>query len=348
MKIGFDAKRYFNNTTGLGNYARWLINSLPQDQIESILYQPKNTEESSFYPISYPKSWHKWFPSLWRSTFICAQLQNEQIDIYHGLSNELPFGIHKLNLKTVVTIHDLINLRYPENYRRIDRFFYKKKLTYAQKYATKIIVPSEQTKNDLLRYFNTDPSKIQVIPLSLPKPVLATQTVNPSNYILCVSGFSKRKNLEMLLDAYKHVPGTARLLLVGKEGDTFKRIQKKAKEDDRIELKQNVTDKELSQLYSDALFCIYPSLFEGFGLPILEAFQHGKTVATSNISSMPEVGGNAATYFDPHNIASVKEALEFLFIESNRKQNELEIPKQLALFNSNDLINKYIQLYKSL
>ena len=63
---------------------------------------------------------------------------------------------------------------------------------------------------------------------------------------------------------------------------------------------------------------------------------------------MPEVGGNAATYFDPHNIASVKEALEFLFIESNRKQNELEIPKQLALFNSNDLINKYIQLYKSL
>jgi glycosyltransferase involved in cell wall biosynthesis len=348
MKIGFDAKRYFNNSTGLGNYARWLINSLPQDQFEFILYQPKPTDKISPAPISYPKSWHKWVPSLWRSSFICAQLQHEQVDIYHGLSNELPFGIHKLDLKTVVTIHDLINLRYPENYGSIDRFFYKKKLNYAQKYATQIVVPSEQTKKDLEHYFHTDPSKIEVIPLSLPEPIMGMTSKSLSNYIVCVSGFSKRKNLEMLLDAYKQVPGNTRLLLVGKDGDTSKLIQSKAREDDRIELKQNVTAEELSQLYANALFSIYPSLFEGFGLPILEAFQHGKTVATSNISSMPEVGGNAATYFDPHNKQSIQKAIEFLLVERNRKQNELEITKQLALFNSNDLINKYITLYNRL
>ncbi|HCD68623.1 MAG TPA: hypothetical protein DEQ56_09130 [Bacteroidetes bacterium] len=348
MKIGFDAKRYFSNSTGLGNYARWLINSLPQDQIESILYQPKSTGKSSPAPISFPKSWYKWVPSLWRSKFICKQLQNEHLDVYHGLSNELPFGIHKLKLKTVVTIHDLINLRYPENYGVIDRFIYKKKLDYAQKYATKIVVPSEQTKKDLLYFFDTDPNKIEVIPLSLPKPRAIEKTVDLSDYILCVSGFSKRKNLEALLEAYKHVPGKIRLLLVGKGGDTTSQIQRKSKEDNRIEIRQNVTDKELSQLYSDALFCVYPSLFEGFGLPILEAFLHGKTAATSNISSMPEVGGDAATYFDPQDVCSIKDAIEFLLIQSNRKQKELEIPNQLALFNSNYLINKYIKLYKSL
>ena len=116
----------------------------------------------------------------------------------------------------------------------------------------------------------------------------------------------------------------------------------------RFKENQNVTDKELSQLYSDALFCVYPSLFEGFGLPILEAFLHGKTAATSNISSMPEVGGDAATYFDPQDVCSIKDAIEFLLIQSNRKQKELEIPNQLALFNSNYLIDKYIKLYKSL
>lgn len=348
MKIGFDAKRYFKNHTGLGNYARWLINSLPQDKFEFILYQPKLTDEISPAPISYPKGWHKWLPSVWRSALICNQLQNEQITIYHGLSNELPFGIHRLNLKTVVTIHDLINLRYPENYGSIDRFFYKKKLNYAQKYATKIVVPSEQTKKDLLHYFKTDPRKIEVIYLSLPAPAIGIPIPPESDYILCVSGFSKRKNLEMLLNAYKQVPGNTRLILVGKDGDTSSILQKKAREDDRIELKQNVTSEVLSNLYANALFCIYPSLFEGFGLPILEAFQHGKTVATSNISSMPEVGGNAATYFDPSNQESMQKAIEFLLVERNRKQNELQIPKQLTLFNSNDLINKYVKLYNGL
>jgi len=349
MKIGFDAKRYFNNQTGLGNYARWLVNNLALNQSnEYVLYQPKQVETTQ-NNIKYPSGIFSILTAMWRSMFICRDLVRDKIDVYHGLSNELPFGIHKTNIKTVVTIHDLINKRYPHYYSKIDASIYDRKLRYAQRVATQIVVPSKQTKEDLISFYNTDSDKIVIIPLSItPKVKKRDSLLMDKPYILCVSGFSKRKNLLNLVQAYQRTNLKLNLVLAGRKGDTYAHVMELAKNDDRILLYANVTDKTLSSLYQEATFCVYPSEFEGFGIPILEAFSYGKTVATSNCSSMPEVGGNAAEYFDPLIQESIKQALEALSMDSYRQQKEDNISSQLSLFQSDKLIANYLNLYLSI
>lgn len=349
MKIGFDAKRYFNNQTGLGNYARWLVHHLALNQNhEYVLYQPKHVDTTQ-KNIKYPSGIFSLLTSLWRSRFICRDLVRDKIEVYHGLSNELPFGIHKTNIKTVVTIHDLINKRYPHYYSKIDGYIYDSKLRYTQRVATKIVVPSKQTKDDLISFYNTDSDKIEIIPLSLKAKVAGNKSLKMAKpYVLCVSGFSKRKNLLNLVQAYQSSNLKLNLVIAGRKAETYAHIEQLAQQDDRILLYPNVTDKTLSSLYQKATFCVYPSEFEGFGIPILEAFSYGKTVATSNCSSMPEVGGEAAEYFDPLIQGSIKQALESLSIDSYRQHKEANISKQLSLFQSDKLIEQYFNLYHSI
>ncbi|MGB0850634.1 MAG: glycosyltransferase family 4 protein [Bacteroidia bacterium] len=349
MKIGFDAKRYFNNTTGLGNYSRWLIDNLASIQNSSLLlYHPKEQQTQTKFQAKSPSGLWQYLSSVWRMIGIKTDLKRDGIEIYHGLSNELPFGIHKLEIKTVVTIHDLINKRYPENYKWIDRLIYHYKLDYAQKNADIIITPSEATKQDITHFFNTDHDKIKVIPLSLPSIPEIKKPISNKEYILCVSSFNKRKNIARLVDAYLSINTETKLILAGARGDTSKLIEEKTANQPNIEIMTNVSAEKLAELYSGSLFCIYPSLFEGFGIPILEAFQHGKTVATSDVSSMPEVGGDAAEYFNPLDTSSITRAIMNLLSEQHRQAKESKVSSQLARFESSELIKKYQEIYTSL
>lgn len=348
MRIGFDAKRYFNNFTGLGNYSRWLINNLNDQIPQSIVlfHTKKQNEYNEDISVITPEI--PLLKSIWRSWLIVRNLKKEKIDIYHGLSNELPFGIHKTSIKTVVTIHDLINKRYPENYAPIDRWIYDIKLRYAQKHADVIITVSEQTKKDIINYYKTDESKIRVIPIGISKKKTSTKK-SDKPYILCVSSFTKRKNIRTLLEAFESIKSKKiTLKVVGSHGNTSKEIIRLAKKDLRVELQFNVSNEKLNELYRNCEFCIYPSLFEGFGIPILEAFSFGKTIATSNISSMPEVGKNAAMYFDPKNHLSVRQAILQLMNQDIREEFEKKIPKTLQLFDSNKLIETYKSTYDEL
>lgn len=351
MKIGFDAKRYFNNSSGLGNYARWLVDGLAKrGAFEYHLYQPKKISQKVELPLHFPEGLSKLSPSLWRSKFVCTRLVHDGIQIYHGLSNELPYGIHNTNIKAVVTIHDLINKRYPENYGALDRIIYDKKLHYAQKYAATIITPSEQTKKDIIRFYKTDASKIKVIPLSLiSKKSQITDPIIKGKYILCVSGFSKRKNIPRLLEAFNSITdNTIKLVLAGHRGDALSEVQSLAANNPNIIIKLGVSDQELSNLYLNSLFCVYPSVFEGFGIPILEAFSYGKTVATSNISSMPEVGGNAAHYFNPTDVNDITIALNSLTDEQIRSGLEQKIERRLQSFESPKLLSAYEKIYEEI
>lgn len=346
MKIGFDAKRYFNNESGLGNYARWLVDGLAQrHNFDYHLYQPTKKAQNAELPIHYPKGLAKISPSLWRSWRICSQLQKDGIKLFHGLSNELPFGIHKTDIKTVVTIHDLIHKRYPEYYAPVDRTIYDLKIKYAQRNAHRIITPSEQTKKDLTTYYGTDEEKIEVVPLSA-KPRDAKDSLGDPRYILCVSGFSKRKNIPRLIEAFNQLEKKDLLLvLAGHSGDTLEEVKRLTANNPTIDLKLNLPEQELHELYQDALFCVYPSLFEGFGIPILEAFSHGKTVATSNVSSMPEVGGDAALYFQPENTEDIAKKLASLLLSEVRISLEDKIPRRLSHFDSAVLLNAYESIY---
>jgi glycosyltransferase involved in cell wall biosynthesis len=350
MKIGFDAKRYFNNSTGLGNYARWLVDGLAQrNAYEYHLYQPNEISQTVNLPVHSPIGISKASPSLWRSRFVCSRLEADGIDIFHGLSNEIPFGIHKTNIKAVVTIHDLINKRYPKNYRSIDKIIYNRKLHYAQKHATKIITPSEQTKADLIHYFGTDKNKVDVIPLSVQPRKHAEHTNQVEGpYMLCVSGFSKRKNIPTLIKSYLGLYTNVKLVLAGQKGDTYKEVKALAKHNPNIIIKTNVSNAELDSLYQHSLFCVYPSLFEGFGIPILEAFSYGKTVATSNLSSMPEVGGYAALYFNPLDVDEITKTLRLMLQQDNRAGLESLIISRLSHFDSEKLLARYEALYQSL
>jgi glycosyltransferase involved in cell wall biosynthesis len=348
MRIGFDAKRYFNNITGLGNYSRWLIDNLNNQIPQSIFlfHSDKSFYQKKDFNVITPR--YSLLKAIWRSWLVTKNLKKDKIDIYHGLSNEIPFGIHKTGIKSVVTIHDLINKRYPENYQLIDRWIYDLKLRYAQKYADVIITVSEQTKKDIVKYYNTNETKIKVIPIGIAqrqiKPV-----ESPSPYILCVSSFTKRKNLKALVQAFKSIEDKdIKLKIVGSYGETANEIQSLAKKDPRIELHFNISNEELNDLYTKCQFCVYPSLFEGFGIPILEAFSYGKAIATSNISSMPEVGKDAALYFNPNDPNHIREAIIQLMDNDTRYEYVKKIPTTLKSFDNHVLINAYKSVYSKL
>jgi glycosyltransferase involved in cell wall biosynthesis len=350
IEIGFDAKRYFHNSTGLGNYARWLINEMVREPELSVhIYSTKKEDISGNFTFHSPENYLKTFSSVWRSRVIVKDLLRDQVKIYHGLSNELPFGIHNTPIKSVVTIHDLINLRFPENYNAIDLRIYRRKLDYAIKQSNAIVTPSIQTKIDILENFEVEESKIHVIQLSnaLSPNIYTLNHIVP--YILCVSSFNKRKNIVNLVKAYQasNITNT-KLILAGRDGDTSREVVALAESVPGVEIIPNPDENKIAELYNHALFCVYPSLFEGFGLPILEAFSYGKTVATSNISSMPEVGGNAALYFNPYEIKDMSNALNKLMSENERTSLMDQIPIQMKKFESKELIKSYMKIYKAI
>ncbi len=169
MNIGFDAKRAFHNHTGLGNYSRTLINGLvkfyPEHQYFLFNPKPSNTFSINYNNIyeCLPSGYlSKLFTSAWRSNWIKNDLKKQAINLYHGLSYELPYDIKKLNISSVVTIHDLIYERFPEQYSKVDVKIYRSKSKYACQHADSVIAISEQTKQDLIDIYKVPEKKISV------------------------------------------------------------------------------------------------------------------------------------------------------------------------------------------
>ena len=170
MNIGFEAKRAYSNGTGLGHYSRTLISSLAQYHAEHryFLFAPKTTDlfnATAFNNIeTVTPQWFpaKLFPSIWRSNWVTRDLKKQKIDLYHGLSHEIPIGIHKTGIHSVVTMHDLIFERYPKQYNPIDVQIYRKKFQYACTHADRVIAISKQTKDDLIELYKVPESKIDI------------------------------------------------------------------------------------------------------------------------------------------------------------------------------------------
>ena len=239
MKIGFDAKRAFHNFRGLGNYSRDLIRILQEKtDVELVLFNPqkrkflgvKITEKTT--EIN-PKClfWRK-LKSLWRLFRITKLAKRQQLDIYHGLSGEIPVGIYK-HIPTVVTIHDLIFLRFPQWYTAFDRKMHTLKFRYAAEKAQHIIAISEQTKRDIVDYFHIDPNKISVVYQGCHAAFKQTYTEEekakvrekyalPDRFVLNVGAIEERKNA---LEIVKALNGTdLPLIMVGKKTAYYEKI----------------------------------------------------------------------------------------------------------------------------
>ena len=330
MNIGFDAKRAFHNYSGLGNYSRLLINSLSNlyENNQHLLYTPNYQPHplhdfvNNNCTIITPQGMNSWLPaSFWRTFFMTNHINAQNVDVFHGLSGELP--ISKLKMPKVVTIHDLIFLRYPEYYAVFDRKMYEKKFKHACNIADKIIAISKQTADDCIQFLGADARKIEIAYQSC-DPIFFSSSKNeevlkkynlPTRFILCIGTIEKRKNLLNLVKALQFIDDDFSLVAIGRKTTYTDQVEEYIKSNNlsqRVKLMHNVAFHDFPALYSAASAFVYPSVFEGFGIPILEALAVGTPVATSNISSMPEVGGDAALYFDPHNIEDIAEKTNLL------------------------------------
>lgn len=332
MKIGFDAKRLYCNFTGLGNHNRTAVANLMRQYpgFEYHFYTPRivEREETRHFLENAKVINHRpgLLPgALWRSFGIPARLKKDGIDLYHGLSNELPVNIRASGVKSVVTIMDLIFKVYPETYRRADRWIYDLKFSRAARQADAVVAISEATKRDLVRYYGIDEEKIEVIYpicnavfLEENEPGTPLPFELPESYFLYVGSIIKRKNLQLLVKAYGLLSDSYKLpVLVVGQGRQYKaRVMAEASRQGLSEhfwWLDNLSDnRQLKHLYKNATALIYPSVCEGFGLPVAEAHFCRTPVITSGVSSLPEAAGPHALTIDPTDAQALAAAIKQL------------------------------------
>jgi len=380
MNIGFDAKRAYHNGTGLGNYSRTLISDLSElyPEHQYFLFNPKPSKRyalhgANIHEVLPKKKMHQIFNAIWRTHWIKKDIIKNNIDLFHGLSHELPLGLSNTGIKTIVTIHDLIFLRYPEQYNKIDIKIYKAKFKYACEKANHIISISEQTKQDIIHYFGTDPNKITVCHISCDRSYQTTVTeaeklrvkkmLNlPEEYILYVGSIIERKNLLGICKAMALIKNEILLPLVvigtGKKyKETVKALVKEYGISDRLIFLSEIEKKSeeyisgscFPAIYQTAKLFIYPSVFEGFGIPVLEALFSKTPVITSNISSLPEVGGNAAYYVNPENPAEIADGIKKIIKdEAFAERMRVEGLLQASNFTPEKCASRVMDVYKKI
>ena len=374
MRIGFDAKRAVQNFTGLGNYSRYLIEIMCRFHPENtyFLYAPKYSSSKQFDSLldkfelecRYPQGLWKRLKSLWRTLGITRQAENDQIDIYHGLSNELPLNIRKAKgIKSVVTIHDLIFIRYPEYYAAIDRWLYRRKYGKSCKNADAVIAISECTKRDIIKYFRTDPAKIHTIYQGCDPSFSATASDKtkseaaityslPQRYILNVGSIEERKNILLAVKSMPDIPTDVHLVIVGKRTHYTTAVEKYIADNNlsgRVHLLHNVTFNHLPAIYQMAEIFVYPSRFEGFGIPILEALNSGVPVIAATGSCMEEAGGPGSIYVNPDDTSGMTSALNSLLANPKKRKQMAESGKKYAAnFSEERQAQQLMELYNSL
>jgi len=367
MKIGFDAKRAFFNRSGLGNYSRWIIDALTQfnPEHEYYLYKLKSEEGVHFdglkqcHIITPQSSLYKSFPNLWRTSGITKDIDRNELDIYHGLSHELPIGISKTKAKSVVTMHDAIFMRFPHLYDFTYRAIFKRKYSHALKHADGVIAISQQSKDDIVEYFGTNPDRIKIIYQGC-NPIYYNEVSKdekhqvkskyglPEDFILYVGTIEPRKNLLGVFEAVVNSNIDIPVVAVGRPTkylDKIKQfVQQNGIENKAIFL-HNVETPELPAMYQMAKLFAYPSLFEGFGIPILEALNSGTPVVTSKGSCFPEVGGDAAQYPEYGNNEELGNILKTVLDSTDLQKEMSDKGREKALFFREEKVTKQLINY---
>jgi glycosyltransferase involved in cell wall biosynthesis len=378
MRIGFDAKRAFSNHTGLGNYSRFVIEALCENRslwgsLDYLFYTTKVPKPqdlvwlnkfSQNYAIRTPPLGEA-IGALWRSWLINNDLKKDNVDIFHGLSNEIPFGIRKSGIKSVVTVHDLIFLRYPELYPTIDRFFYQQKFRYACENADAVVAVSQQTKDDIIEFYKIPAERIRVIyqdcqsifyqepPLSIEQQTIMDISVKlkyslSQPYIICVSSFSERKNQKRLVEAFLRLGlKDYTLVLVGKKSKYAEEIAQNYSKN--IKILYGVSSADLPALYRGSSLSVYPSFFEGFGIPIIEALHSGVPVVAATGSCLEEAGGEGALYANPLEINDLANKIQQVLSNDLLRNNLILKGKEhIKQFSAPRISDQLIKLYQEL
>ncbi|HTF21139.1 MAG TPA: glycosyltransferase family 1 protein [Chryseolinea sp.] len=376
MKIGFDAKRLFNNFTGLGNYSRFVVQALLEFETNEsmVLYSPSTAKKDhpDIKPIATapqvevvtPPDIYRWTKttSLWRSFGIGRERSAQHLDVFHGLSQELPSGL-PARVRKVVTVHDLIFLRFPALYSRIDARIYTHKVAKACREADVVVAISEQTARDVMTYLGTPKSKIEVVyqgahpQFNVRVRGDAIDAVRkmyglPAKYLLTVGTIEPRKNMLAAVQAMAKLPESLRipLVIVGRETaykHTVAREAEKLNVTSHVRFLHAVSFADLPALYQGAALFVYPSLFEGFGIPIVESLLSGVPVVTSTGSCFSEAGGPAALYADSNDTDALARQMACALADEPLRKKMIETGHEyVKRFSAKEIATALMRIYQ--
>jgi glycosyltransferase involved in cell wall biosynthesis len=371
LSIGFDAKRAFYNNSGLGNYSRNLLFALAKNNPGNsyYLFTPKTKDrfilenEGQFNLIEPTPDILKLIGPLWRLKYMVNDIRRQRLNIFHGLSHELPFGIEKSGAKSVVTVHDLIFIRFPELYEWINVKIYYWKLVHACRVSDHIVAISNQTKNDLISFLNVSPQKISVIHQgcnpyfwkNYSKESFEEIKIKhglPEKYLLYVGTVEERKNLLGIIKAIHLTNISIPLVVIGRKVDNYyKKILNYITVHglNKIIFREHILNHELPVIYRNAECFIYPSFFEGFGIPILEALVSKTPVITSKGGCFAEAAGPGSLYVDPNDPEMIGETILKVVNDKKIREEMIIIGADYANNFTDDIIARsYLTLYHSL
>ena len=369
--IGFDAKRVVRNGTGLGSYGRTLVNDLAQRQdLELRLYAPDKGRDDLRSQIVERPNVNFCYPyggrlrgAWWRMTGVVADLQRDRVQLYHGLSGELPIGIQNSGIRSVVTIHDLIFLRHPEFYHWVDTKIYAWKFRQTLKEADHIIAISECTKRDILYYGDIDEQKISIVYQSFAprfsaeiseeqRSQVSRRYQLPQRYILNVGSIEARKNVLQAVQALPLLPDDIALVIVGRHTPYTDRVLQFAHEhhlEHRVRVLHGVPDDHLPVLYAMAEAFVYPSVYEGFGIPIIEAISCGLPVVACTGSCLEEAGGPDCYYVQPGDVEGLADAIRHSLKGAADRELRIENSKKyIRRFSGCNVADQVVNVYQRL
>lgn len=385
MNIGFDAKRAAQNRTGLGNYSRFVVRILSEFFTDNQyhLYTPKPQRMPYISEIPTLTSLHLHFPpkglwsklrSIWRVWGITHDIRQDGIDLFHGLSNELPLNIGtpmqrkkkwgENRCKYVVTIHDLIFIHTPQYYHWIDRQIYNYKFRRACQCADRVIAVSEYTKQEIMRYYHTPEEKIDVVYQGC-DPVFAKdidsnklQEVSkkyqlPDKFVLYVGSIEERKNLMLVARAMATIKDKGiHVVAVGRRTPYVDQIEGYLKEqgmEQMFHFCHKVPYEDLPSFYKLARTFAYPSRIEGFGIPLLEAITSGVPAIGCTGSCLEEAGGKNSIYVAPDDVSGMADAIVRTCTDESLRQQMIKAGKEYALnFTDEKLANDLMDIYNKI
>lgn len=333
LQLAFDAKRAFHNGTGLGNYSRFILSQMALLEPEGryLLLNPKRgvyfNQRSTVLKEVLPSGIWTHFSAMWRSGGMLNDLKRHKVKVFHGLSNELPWGLTKAKLASVVSIHDLIFETHPQFYKPADRLIYRRKFKSASENADVVVAVSQFTKQELINRYGIPAHKIEVHYQSC-HPAFHSQDAVvlsaefqakiPKEFVLYVGTIEERKRLMDVIIAIKQLD--IPLVVVGKGGkyaNLCKTYVQNEKIQNRVIFIETIGISDLVALYRMAKTFIYPSEVEGFGIPIIEALFSHCPVITTKGGVFHETGGPNSIYVKMGDVEHMAASLNALLVNQD-------------------------------
>ncbi|MFA6304759.1 MAG: glycosyltransferase family 1 protein [Patescibacteria group bacterium] len=365
MRIGIDARFYGTKQRGIGRYVKKLVDGLVTDDKKNSFviflsadnFDDFKTDSPRVKKVLFNMPWYGWREQLFGQRVIAR----ENLDLMHWPHFNVPYFYRG---PFVVTIHDLIINHFPDSRAStlpkwlyaIKLWFYKKIIAQAAKKAKKIIAPSEFVKNDLVKTFSLKPEKVKVIYESYflsnqQQAVDISRFKITKPFLFYVGAAYPHKNLEQLLKVWPKINSSKnyQLVLAGRIDYFYQQLKQAFAADASVIFTGFVADSELAALYQSAILYVFPSLYEGFGLPPVEAQAHGLAVVSANSSCLPEVLGQGAVYFDPSNESEMFNVINNALNDRHLRQQIIANGlKNVQRFSWDKMIKETRALYLSL